>query len=274
MLSPQLESILRRVQNNANYMPKHQLENVMKKELGDKWNENFDEFNEIPIAAASIGQVHFAKHKTINVAVKVQYPGVASSINSDLDNLKSLLVLSNLLPKGLYLDNTIRVAREELQLECDYKRELLFMNKFRDLIESDQDLNSRFYIPKVFESISTTNILVTEYIEGIPLGQVVDFPLEIRNEIVENLLKLCLKEIFIFQMMQSDPNWTNFLYRSDGVITLLDFGATREYSTEFIDGYLKLLYFASINNVESCIEYSIKLGFLTGLESVVFFCNS
>lgn len=106
-----------RVQNQANYMPKWQMERVMTQNLGSDWRTLYDNFSEKPIAAASIGQVHSAIYKPSgsSVAVKVQYPGVAESIDSDLNNLKLLVSASRLLPRGLYLENSIKVLRHELQ---------------------------------------------------------------------------------------------------------------------------------------------------------------
>ncbi|KAJ2739098.1 hypothetical protein GGI20_006166, partial [Coemansia sp. BCRC 34301] len=115
-MSPEISQILQRVQNSANYVPLSQLERSIAKDLGPQWRSEFAFFNNTPFAAASIGQVHEARlnlqlrerHGFENVAVKLQYPGVASSIDSDLDNLQSLLLMSNLLPRGMYLDNTIK----------------------------------------------------------------------------------------------------------------------------------------------------------------------
>ena len=93
-------------------------------ELGPDWRANFLKFEEKPFSAASIGQVHRATTLAgADVVVKVQYPGVAESISSDLGYLRSLLTASSFLPKGLFLDNTIKVATSELNWECDYVRE-------------------------------------------------------------------------------------------------------------------------------------------------------
>lgn len=85
---------------------------MLRKELGPDWESSFNSFSLVPFAAASIGQVHNAtiqhSNRETRVAVKIQYPGVADSIYSDLQNLKMLLLFSGVLPKGLYLDNTIK----------------------------------------------------------------------------------------------------------------------------------------------------------------------
>ena len=168
----QVASIFKRVQASADYMPQWQLEHILEHEWGLNWMDYFSEFSTVPFAAASIGQVHFAQLKETGekVAVKIQYPGIEKSISSDLDNLYMLLSISSLLPKGLYLDNTIKVARKELAVECDYIHELEAMETFRDLILKS-NLDSYFTIPKVFKKLSTKRILVSEFVEGVTIDK-------------------------------------------------------------------------------------------------------
>lgn len=104
----------------------------MQKELGPNWRTHLPEFDDKPFAAASIGQVHLGKTKDgKEVAVKIQYPGVADSIDSDIRNLMGILNMWNIFPKGMYMDNLMRVARSELAWECDYVREADYMRQFR-----------------------------------------------------------------------------------------------------------------------------------------------
>ena len=92
--------------------------------LGPNWEENFTEFNKRPFAAASIGQVHKAQLKDGTwVAIKIQYPGVANSIDSDLDNLKRLMDYTGVFPKTMFLDDFINISRQELKEECNYELE-------------------------------------------------------------------------------------------------------------------------------------------------------
>ncbi|KAK9764496.1 hypothetical protein K7432_007935 [Basidiobolus ranarum] len=209
MLPSQLQEILTRVQNSANYMPQSQLETIMKEQLGSEWRERFLDFDTIPVAAASIGQVHKAKLLDNSlVAVKVQYPGVAKSIDGDLKSLKSLLMMSSLLPKGLYLDNSIKAIRRELGWECDYVREAKCIETFQSFLKNDP----HFDVPKVYLDLSTSMILTTEFMDGVPLNKAARFDQQTRNMIGEKILRLCLRELFEFRYMQTDPNWTNFLY--------------------------------------------------------------
>ncbi len=265
MLPPEIEAVLLKVQNSANYMPIDQLQRTMRKELGDDWQSLFAEFDMVPFAAASIGQVHRAILPDGSVvAVKVQYPGVEKSIDSDLATLKQLILFSDFLPKGLYLDNTIRVAQKELAWECDYQRELQCMQEFASLLKNDPV----FKIPKVFPHVSTKKILVTEFVPGVPLGKVVEMSQSIRNMVGKSMLHLCLRELFEFGFMQTDPNWSNFLYDARSRrIYLLDFGAARRFDKEFLDNYINVIKAAAERDVQGAIHWSQQLGFLTGMES-------
>jgi aarF domain-containing kinase len=110
MLPPQLAAILHRVRNQADVMPQRQLHRALAQQLGDDWRNKLLSFDDIPFAAASIGQVHKAVlHDGTQVVIKVQYPGVATSISSDIRNVNSLINVFNVLPKGMFLDETLKV---------------------------------------------------------------------------------------------------------------------------------------------------------------------
>ncbi|XWS46361.1 hypothetical protein CRYUN_Cryun14cG0058600 [Craigia yunnanensis] len=113
-----------KMQKGADVMPSSQLNQVLDAELGPGWSSKLTSFDYEPMSAASIGQVHRALTKDgMDVAMKIQYPGVVDSIESDLENVKLLLDYTNLFPKGLYLDRAMKVAKEELSRECDYQLE-------------------------------------------------------------------------------------------------------------------------------------------------------
>eukprot|EP01138_Halocafeteria_seosinensis_P012502 gb/GECG01012775.1/.p1 GENE.gb/GECG01012775.1/~~gb/GECG01012775.1/.p1 ORF type:complete len:699 (+),score=94.68 gb/GECG01012775.1/:1-2097(+) len=273
MLSLQDEDILPKpiadaletVRQQADMMPRRQLDRMLKSELGDNWREMFEEFDETPIAAASIGQVHKGKLKDgRTVAMKVQYPGVAESIDSDLNNFERLLKFGDFFPKGLYLDSMLEVAREELKLECDYLNEAACQKKFRALLDDDPD----FVVPDVVDELTSRKVLTSTWVAGFPIDKTVSLPVDIRNGIARRLLRLTLRELFEFRFMQTDPNWGNFFYDpKTGKIGLLDFGASRSYRKPFIDDYLKLVWAASNNDKDTLLQQSLNLGFLTGHES-------
>ncbi|GAB7347858.1 hypothetical protein MBLNU459_g5388t1 [Dothideomycetes sp. NU459] len=271
MLPPAINAVLQRVQDSADYMPPSQRNQVLSSNLGPEWKDLFSSFDDVPIAAASIGQVHRATMASTGqeVAVKIQYPGVRNSIDSDLSNLSLLLTASRLLPKGLYLDKTIANARTELGWECDYIREAESAQRFASLVADEPDT---FVVPSIVQEASGPEVLTATLMTGTAVTKVPDLTQSERDWIGTQILRLCLRELMEWQFMQTDPNWTNFLYRREAAtggrkLELLDFGASREFPTRFVTPYIKLLIAASRNDRAACRDLSIELGYLTGGES-------
>lgn len=266
VLPKHLSIALERARQNADIMPKTQLAQVLKSELGEKWEENFQAFDYNPVAAASLGQVHKGTLKDGRVvAMKVQFPGVATSIDSDLNNLKALATATGIFPKGLFIENIMEVMKEELQNECDYLAEAQHQDRFKELLLSHSD---NFFVPAVIHDMTTKHVLTTEWAPGIPIDKTVGLPQRIRNQIGSQLLELSLAELFKFRYMQTDPNYSNYLYDvRRNRISLIDFGAARTYEKRFVDEYLNLVWSASNRDRQGIIDASLRLGFLTGSES-------
>jgi aarF domain-containing kinase len=267
MLPPPIHAVLQRVQDSADYMPPSQRDRVLVDNLGPDWRSLFSSFTEIPIAAASIGQVHKAVLASTGqeVAVKIQYPGVAGSIDSDLNNLSILLTASRLLPSGLFLDRTIANARTELGWECDYIREAECATRFKELIADEPDI---FTVPAVIPEASGSTVMTAELMHGTAVTKLTDLSQEERDWIGTQILRLCLREITEFNFMQTDPNWTNFLYNQrTKKLELLDFGASRDFPLAFIEPYVGILRAASRNDRAAIRDLSVTLGYLTGQES-------
>ncbi|KAJ6263948.1 Atypical kinase COQ8 [Drechslerella dactyloides] len=276
-LPPAIQTILTRVQNQADYMPPSQRDAVLSATLGANWRSLFASFDETPIAAASIGQVHtgtLSDSDNTPVAIKIQYPGVADSISSDLNNLSILLTATRLLPRGLFLDKTIANARTELAWECDYLREAAAQTKFATLTSSHALTRDVFTVPRVFEHASGKTVLTMSLMSGTPISQIIlanNLPQEDRDWLGTQILQLCLLELAAWGYMQTDPNWSNFLYSKtaagDRKIALLDFGASREFPADFLSRYLSILRAAAVNDTTAIRDVSVQLGYLTGLES-------
>ncbi|XP_077395681.1 atypical kinase COQ8A, mitochondrial isoform X2 [Festucalex cinctus] len=264
-INPQLAKIFERVRQSADFMPTKQMMKVISGDLGPNWQERVEYFEEKPFAAASIGQVHLARMKDgRDVAMKVQYPGVSKSIDSDVNNIMTALSLSNALPEGLFPEHLIEVMSRELALECDYIREAKCCTKFQELLKD----HPFFYVPDVIAELSGHHVLTTTLVSGFPLDRATDLPQELRNEICEQILILCLRELFEFRFMQTDPNWSNFFYDPQThKVALLDFGATREFDKSFTDVYIEVINAAAHQNREEVLQRSREMKFLTGFES-------
>ncbi|XP_040286526.1 atypical kinase COQ8A, mitochondrial [Bufo bufo] len=264
-INPQLQKIFERVRQSADFMPFKQVMKTLTADLGPNWRDKMEFFEERPFAAASIGQVHLARLKDgREVAMKIQYPGVAQSINSDVTNLMTVLNMSNALPEGLFPDHLIEVLSRELALECDYKREAACAKKFKELLKD----HPFFYVPGVVDDLCSAHVLTTELVTGFPLDQAEELSQETRNEICDNILTLCLRELFEFRFMQTDPNWSNFFYDPElKKVALLDFGATRGFDEEFTDMYIEVIRAAADKDSEKLLKKSVEMKFLSGYES-------
>nr|XP_020478564.1 atypical kinase COQ8A, mitochondrial-like [Monopterus albus]XP_020478565.1 atypical kinase COQ8A, mitochondrial-like [Monopterus albus]XP_020478566.1 atypical kinase COQ8A, mitochondrial-like [Monopterus albus] len=264
-INPQLAKIFERVRQSADFMPTKQMMKAISSDLGPNWRDKLEYFEEKPFAAASIGQVHLARLKDgREVAMKIQYPGVAKSIDSDVNNIITALSLSNTLPDGLFPEHLIEVMSRELALECDYIREAQCARKFQELLKD----HPFFLVPDVIEELSSPHVLTTTLVPGFPLDHATDFSQELRNEICEQILILCLRELFEFRYMQTDPNWSNFFFDPQThKIALLDFGATRGFDKSFTDAYIEIIKAAADQDRGKVLQRSRDMKFLTGYES-------
>jgi predicted unusual protein kinase regulating ubiquinone biosynthesis (AarF/ABC1/UbiB family) len=239
LLPPELAQVMGRLRSDAAPMPARQLGAVLDGEWGAGWRGRFEDFDTRPLAAASIGQVHRARLRDgRELAIKVQYPGVARSIDSDVDNVGGLLRLSGLLPEGLNVGPLLGEAKRQLREEADYRAEAGHLRRFAGLLADDE----AFRVPEVEEDLSTGRVLAMSFERGEPLEAVAQAPQEVRDRVAGRLLDLARREMFEWGWMQTDPNLANF--RWDGAhdrVVLLDFGATREVPPDLAALYRGLL---------------------------------
>ena len=239
ILSPELADILARLRADADSMPPSQVKSVLEAAYGAGFRRNFKSFDTRPLAAASIGQVHRAVAADgMRLALKLQYPGVRSSIDSDLDNAAMLIRWSGMWPKELDIEPLITEARRQLHEEADYAREGQYLAQFSDLLADD----TRFVVPTYRPDLSTPDALAMSFEASEPVETLADAPEQVRDKAMTALIELCLRELFDFRLMQTDPNFANYRWRPDtGQIVLLDFGATRGISADLSDGHRALL---------------------------------
>jgi len=260
VLPPELSQILVRLRDNAHPMPPAQLKRVLNAEWPAQWLRSFHKFDVPPIAAASIGQVHRAQLKDgRDLAIKVQYPGVAKSIDSDVANVGVLMRMSGLLPKGFELASYLEEGRKQLHEETNYTREATQLVRFGDLLAD----RTQFVVPEMHGDWSTPNILAMTYVGGVPIESVAEETQEIRDQIATDLIELTIHELFSFGVMQTDPNFANYLYQPDNQrIALLDFGATHEISPPIVQFYRKLML-AGFSGDNVALEETIEgIGFI------------
>lgn len=214
---------------------------VLLQQLGrDKLREL--KIEEEPIAAASLGQAHRARRLSdgLELVVKIQYPGVADAIDSDIKTLSRLLLMSRLTPKGLDIGPIFAELREMLVQEVDYVAERKFTEEFARRLARDP----RFVVPKVLGEYSSARVLTTTYEAGCSgRAPAVQQLSQARRDVLgESFFELFLTEFFDWGLVQTDPHFGNYRFRIDtkGVddrIVLIDFGATRRFDRQFVKSY-------------------------------------
>ncbi len=239
VLPPELATIMARLRENADFMPPSQLKQVLGGEWGADWTARFARFDVRPVAAASIGQVHRARLRDgTDLAIKVQYPGVARSIDSDVANVGALIRMTGLVPRGLDLAPYLEAARLQLHEETDYLREARQQARYAALLAGDH----RFAVADVRPDLTTPRILAMSWMPGRAMDTLDDQPPDCRDAIARDLIDLTLTELFTHGTVQSDPNFANYRYDPEGQrIVLLDFGATRDIAPEVVARYRALM---------------------------------
>ena len=225
VLPDELTAILGRMRDDARHMPPKQLQSVLNAEWGTGWYGRFARFDVRPFAAASIGQVHRAVTRDgQDLAIKVQYPGVRASIDSDVDNVAALMRLPGLLPRGMDISPLLAEAKRQLHAEADYLAEAQHLARFGALL-TGSDI---FVLPALHTRLCTPQVLAMTYVDGDPLDSLADAPQAVRDRVAQALIDLVLRELFVFGAMQTDPNLANYRYDpATGRIVLLDFGAVQ-----------------------------------------------
>lgn len=224
-----------------------------------------------PIGSASMGQVYLAVVKSTGqrIALKIQYPEVEKAIDSDVSAIRRILSLAKILPSGIDTSGIFEEIKTMLRQELDYVSEAQLTQDYAKLIGEDP----RFIVPKVFRRYSTSKVLATEYIEGLKADHPIiqNLAQDRKNKLAENFLDLYFKELFLWRLVQTDPHLGNYKVQlhSQGLdkIVLLDFGATKLFSTEFLASYKKMIKGAIDNDDVSFFKGAEGLGFINSSDT-------
>lgn len=259
LLPPEMAAILARLRSDAHAMPQRQVQAVLSANWGAKWQQRFEAFSFVPIAAASIGQVHRAK--TLDgrdLAIKIQYPGVRKSISSDVNNVAALLRLSGLLPKTLDIAPLLLEAKRQLREEADYQAEGAHLQRFAELLAGMPE----FVVPTLHADLTTKNVLAMSFVGGVPVESMGTAPQAERDRIVGLLVTLLFRELFEFGLMQTDPNFANYRYDPESrQLILLDFGATRSFVPAFGQAYRQLIHAVIAGDRTAMAQAGIAIGY-------------
>ena len=246
------------------------IEKHIKEQLGEK------RFNDLvidhePLGAASLAQVHRARRKSdsTELVLKVQYPGVADAIDSDLSLVAQMMRLARVVPQTREFEEWLEEVRSMMHREVNYPQELETTRLFREHLKND----NRYIVPKVYPDYSTPRILAMTYEYGVPINSnaIMTLSQERRNKLAEASLEICCREVFEWGEMQTDPNFGNYLVRlgnGDDIpdkIILLDFGAVRDFPEDLLQLARKLTKASVLRNKPAMLDAMQGFGFFDNM---------
>ena len=249
---------LTKLQESAPPLPTRVVHKVLAKELGEDWRDNFASFEDVATASASIGQVHKAQWKDGRVvAVKIQYPGAAEALISDLNQIQRFAKIFQLVMPGLEMKPLLEELRSRIIEEVDYRYEAQAQETYARVYDGDADIA----IPKVV--MVSDRVLVSEWLEGTPLSEIIATGTqEQRNNAGMKLARFHFTSPDRAGLLHADPHPGNFRLLADGRLGVLDFGACNRLPNGFPEPMKRLLKHALDDDSAALYEGFKKDGFI------------
>ena len=229
---------LRQLQSNAPPMGWPFVRRRMSSELGPGWTKRFGEFEKEAAHAASLGQVHRAQMEDgTRLACKLQYPDMASAIDADLRQLKLIFSIYERYDKAISTKRIYEELSERLREELDYEREAKAMRLYAGMLAQEP----KVHVPEAVAALSTKRLLTMTWLDGKPLMDFRDSPLEVRNELALAMFRAWYVPFYEYGVIHGDPHLGNYTVREDQAsINLLDFGCIRVFPPSFVQGVIDL----------------------------------
>lgn len=258
MLPEEFADVMSEAQYSVPPINKALARSIIKKELGDYPEKLFQSFSSDAIAAASIGQVHEAKLENgEKVAVKIQYPNVRNTIQSDLAIAKTLL--KRFVKKGANLDEYFEEVEQTLMEETDYIQEGNYIEYFHEQFSGND-----YITPVWHRDLSTRKVLTMSFIEGRHLKEFLknDPSQEKRNHFGQLLWNFFHDQVEQRDFIHADTHPGNFLFTDDGTLGIIDFGCVKKFPESFMQKYMQLLPTHLEKNEEDIRDLYINLGII------------
>lgn len=269
LIPPEVLEVLSQLQAQSEPIDFAQIQKVLEQDLSSELRSQL-EIDPVAFSAASIGQVHRARYKNQDLALKVQYPGVSDTIDSDIMILQKMVgAFLAISQKPMMVQDVFSELGKILHQETDYLREQSLMEKYKHKIENSS-LAKICRVPKSYPELTTKRVLAMSFEEGVPMKQWLESnpAMTHRRRIGGALLDLYCQEFFQWGLVQTDPNFGNYLVRDNQQLILLDFGATQEFDRPFIENYRNVLKsFASMDD-KKIIQASYDFDLLDPRESL------
>jgi len=276
-LPPEAQAALASLQQDVPPMSPTLAEQVVREQLGDDPNKLYLDWDPVPVAAASIGQVHRAVlHDGRQVAVKVQYPGVGKAIKSDLDNAEMLYAMfSAVALKGLDVHALVDELRARMYDELDYTLEAGCQTEFWERYKDHPFIQ----IPKVVPELSAEKVLTTEWIDGLGWTEFeATATSHQRQRAAEVVFRFAQGSIHQHRVFNGDPHPGNYRFHDDGTVTFFDFGLVKRWSGEEFNRLMPILDLLIDQDAPGTVKAMEEVGFIRpdhGLDpQIVFECVS
>ncbi len=238
-----------------------EMQKVIEADLGERVRDVFSEFDPEPIAAASIGQVYHARlaDDGREVAVKVQYPGVASAVRADMQNLGMILRLMKRLAPGLDAQATAQEVRERINEELDYELEAQNQRRMARIYRGHPFI----HVPQVITSLSHERVLVSEYVTGTGFDELKGSEQAVRDRVAEIVFRFFYGSMYRHLEFSGDPHPGNFMLMADGRVVFLDFGLFKRIDRSVAELELAITRLVIEGDAEGLLRVLTGHGFLS-----------
>ncbi|MEP7026756.1 MAG: AarF/ABC1/UbiB kinase family protein, partial [Actinomycetota bacterium] len=259
-LSPGVRRTLSRLQDSVPPMSAELAAGVVEEELGKPPEEIFAQWDPEPVAAASIGQVHRAvTHDGREVAVKVQYPGIAETIAADLGNVSLLRRMLRIAAPAQDVDQLLDELRDRVREELDYRNEAtnqqLLADHYRD--------HPYIHIPDVVSELSTRRVVTSELAGGVRFAELAGWSQEERDLAAETIYRFVFRSLYEVHAFNGDPHPGNYLFHGGGRVTFLDFGLVKHFTSDEIWPLMQMARYLCVEDDPEAFRRNLEeAGFL------------
>jgi hypothetical protein len=259
-LSPAARRTLSRLQDSVPPMSRELAAQVITEELGEDPDRLFAEWDPVPIAAASIGQVHRAMTRDGRaVAVKVQYPGIAETIEADLGNVALLRKMLRIMAPQQDVAALIAELRERITEELDYRREARNQQLFADYYAGHPTIS----VPRIVPEYSARRVVTSELADGVRFAELVTWSQAERDQAAETIYRFVFRSLYEMHAFNGDPHPGNYLFGGGGRVTFLDFGLVKHFTDTELRPLVEMVKHLCVENDPEQFRRSMEdAGFL------------
>jgi len=259
-LSPAVRRTLGRLQDSVPPMSEGLAAGVVEEELGQPPERVFAEWDPVPIAAASIGQVHRAiTHDGRAVAVKVQYPGVAETMTADLDNVALVRRLLRMMAPNQDVEALVAELKDRIIEELDYRKEAVNQRRMAAYYRGHPTIG----VPGIVDELSTRRVVTSELSDGVRFSELLTWSQQEKDLAAETIYRFVFRGLYEIHAFNGDPHPGNYLFHGGGKVTFLDFGLVKNFTQTELTPLVSMVRDLCVDNDPEAFRVSMEdAGFL------------